>query len=555
MTRPAAFAFALSLTLVSSPAWPQAPAEQNDPIRVMASAFERHQVGQPSLDQTSAGTRDIVCKSGQEACKGFDATLLRAREVQKGCSAPCDSPSEVELYRAMIGLVCEDLRLEPCGKALENYIPAGVARKRPAEEASLESQRFEAEAVTALLSDPRLDPKLRTELGDKALKLAESLGRLNWVEGDGDSVMAFKNPLSRLNDALKGNPQPAAAGLKTGQVPIPAREVEARFTSGLNAQISRFPTGAAVLQAADPLPPVSFQRIPDENGNTTLAYYDNNKKKMVFNSERVAETIRNMDPATAKLGLEDVAKLKDYLARNPDVIAKLAGQFDVLYVHELTHRGQHLKDGDGLLSNTINGWKRILSGNKYPIEAEWEAFGNQNKYFHERSKKEPEIMDFRKSPQLGIFEYENYIKDLQGYRRSVASLYQDECDTADKLRFFKGLKPAYDQRLAAQARDWPQVSYDGHMSMARHWAGFAWPDMAFGYLASAHERASKSGFLAKAKPEMAAFFGETLKKLEAKLADQKPGAPVRNVRNPAGLLKLSKDLGVPLPPRVAALVK
>ena len=53
-----------------------------------------------------------------------------------------------------------------------------------------------------------------------------------------------------------------------------------------------------MLKAANPPPPISFERIPDENGSTTLAYYENNKQKMVFNSQRVAEFIRGLDPAT-----------------------------------------------------------------------------------------------------------------------------------------------------------------------------------------------------------------------------------------------------------------
>ncbi|MBI5883798.1 MAG: hypothetical protein HZB91_11930 [Elusimicrobia bacterium] len=560
MTRPSSLWLAVALLLPLSLSWSQAPAGQEKPLQALGSSFQSHQKDQPFLDQIAEKAQALVCPgsaSAAGACADFKSALLKARDIQEGCAEPCDSASEVELYRAKISLVCEDLGLDTtgCGKAWDNYIPSGVPRKKPAGGASLEQAKFEAQAITALLSDPSIDPKLRTELNDKALQLAEALGRLKWTDGDGSSVVAAMSPLARLDLALKGGQAAVLpTGAKTGPVPIPVKEIESRFAANLKAQASRFPTGAAVLKAAEPLPPISFENIKDENGNTTLAYYDNNKQKMVFNSQRVAEFIRGLDPATAKQGLEEVPALKEYLSRNPEALAKLSAHFDVLYVHEMTHRGQHLKAGVGLIDNTINGWKRILSGNKYPIEHEWEAFGNQNKYFAERAKKEPEIFNYRDSPEFGIMEHEEYVNDLQAYRRSKASLYQDECDTADKLRFFKKDKPAYDAVLGRQAKEWPRVSYDGNMGLARHWASFKSPENSFGYLAKALDRASDGRFLAEVKPEMAAFFDSAVKKLEALLAENKPGAPPRELRGPSAeaIRKLSTALGVPLPPKVAA---
>ncbi|MFA6316809.1 MAG: hypothetical protein WC943_05265 [Elusimicrobiota bacterium] len=554
MTRPSALSLAVSLLFPIASAFAQQSPAPDDPLKALAASFQNHQQGQPFLDQAQAQARDMVCRSGAEACAGFDSTMLKSRDVQEGCAEPCS----VELYRAKIGIVCGELGLEGrCDKAEANYIKAGVPRKKPTAAADPALAKFEAEAVMALLADPSIDPKLRTELNDRALTLAEALGSLQWMDADEGSAVAARQVFGGARAVV----QPGVAGLKplakAAGVPIPAAQIEGRFRTMLIDQAGKYPTGSAVLKSAFPPPPVSFERIPDAKGSTTLAYYDNNKQKMVFNSERVAQFIQGLDPSAAGLDLGDVANLRTYLASHPATLDKMAGHFDVLYVHEMTHRAQHLKSGTNIFYNTVNGWKRILSGGKYPVEHEWEAFGNQNKYFAERGKKEPEVYDFRKSPEFGILEAEGYINDLQGYRRGIAALYSDSCDTADKLRFFKNEKPAYDRILAQEAKEWPRVSYEGNLGLARHWATFTWPDMSFGYLAKAYDRADKGGFLAQKKPEMAALFGETMKKLEGVLGEPKPGAPPRTVREGSKepIRKLARDLGVTLPPKVAVAVR
>ncbi|MBI5209944.1 MAG: hypothetical protein HY927_08230 [Elusimicrobia bacterium] len=545
-------------------AWDRAAAQvPGGALASVQGSFESHQAGMPYLDAAAEPLAGLVCASGADVCAGLRRTLAKARQVQEGCAPPCDGGSEVELYRAKVEIVCDELgfasRAGGCGAALKNYFPGGVPRKRTAgPEGSPGGREFDAQAVAKLLLDPRLDPKLRADLGDKAFALAEALGRLRWVDAGGGAAVTAGPRDESLRKAKPGGagvppggkPDPAAP--KVPAAPIPVGQVERRLTANLNAQIAKFPTGADVLKRAEPVPTLRFERLDEE----TLAAYANNRGALYFNSVRVAAIVKRLDPSAAKLELDDPKALRGYLAQHPDLLERLPAQMDVLYVHELTHRAQHKASGDGLIGDTIDGWRRILNGGKYPLESEWEAFGNQNRYFGERAKKEPGILDYRDSPELGLFEYQEYVRDLQAYRRGIASNYQDDCGTIDQLKYFGSHKPYYDRVLAREAKEWPKVSYDGSMNLARHWAGFAFPAQALDHLEAAFNTASKNGFLPASKPELAALFGEVVKKIEERFRDAKPGSPGPNFgpSQKETLSKLSAGLGVPLPPRLAAAV-
>jgi hypothetical protein len=265
--------------------------------------------------------------------------------------------------------------------------------------------------------------------------------------------------------------------------------------------------------------------------------------------------VRSLDPGAAKAGdLTDPATMRRYLAAHQELMPRLAQIFDTWYVHEMTHAAQYRRDGTGAFNDWKSGWVDILNGMKYPIEKEWEAFGTQNRYFHEKAQADPSVLRMNGPFPGTVIEYTDYIDNLTKYRRDKVSLYQGDVATLDKLRLHNQKeKDYYQAALAQEQEEWPKRSAEGFILVARNWDAQNVPTMGLPGLKTAYDRAVAGKFLDDLRPDLVATFKESLAGVEARLAkaeaDQKPWTIGEQS---AMLIKsLSADLKVALPPRVA----
>lgn len=204
------------------PLCPQAAAAEDlNALRQRAiQSFLTHQPGQSFLDQAvplGAQPSDPQLLPRWEVLR---VTLVGARDAQEGCALPCTSPAEVALYATKLQVVGTSLAMSQAQlqAAVANYIPQGVPRKKRAGSAgSAEARAIEAQAVTQLLSNPRLPPSLRESLNVKALALADALGKTQVIGANGQAVTgkAGSGGLSKAElDRLNAIPQAQAAILR-----------------------------------------------------------------------------------------------------------------------------------------------------------------------------------------------------------------------------------------------------------------------------------------------------------------------------------------------------
>lgn len=538
------------LALVSGPAWAR-PSGGGSRLEPLQRSFKTHQVGAPYLDAAGAGLESLACPAGGDSCQEFRQALGRGRDVQEGCSEPCDAASQVAVYRAKILLVCEDLVMdEPaCGQAEANYIQGGVARKRGSS-ASPSEPRFEA--LARLLADRRLDPGLRSSLGDKALGLAKSLGRAGEVAADSAGPLSVVPKPGGPAKAGKPGRSPAS-GKEQGPAPAPAvlsdldvdRIVSANLGAQFSSIVSKNPVGRAVVQRVRRMPIVGIGSLPDE----THARYDDEAGLVEFNVTVIAEILQRAGKVTVE-DPEDAMAVKRLLVQNPALYAVVARRADSLYVHELTHAAQFQGWGEGLVGRAVSWARHKLNGDKYPVEYEIEASGNELAYFHNKVQADPAALEAGESGDGDLSEYQDWLADLRFYRKQRKDRYLEECGELKDLKLYGWERRPMEQRLKAQADAWPRQSYDGLMFLARRKAGMPFPAPALDLLGKAYDRASENGFLLSTKAEMkeildglAARFEETLSKSSSySLGDEQK----------ANLRKLSAGLGVPLPPKTAA---
>ncbi|MBI5625465.1 MAG: hypothetical protein HY924_16930 [Elusimicrobia bacterium] len=505
-------------------------------------SFRTHQVGQPYLDALAGSVQGVVCGADASSCEGLSRTLSRGRDVQEGCGLPCDSASEVAVYRAKISLVCEDLGLDrqACREAEANYIRDGVARKR-------------------VVADAKLDPGLRQAFSDKAQRLVRALGRSFEVSsetGSGSVVPA------RPAEAERGSraPVPSAAappGAVKAQAAAPPavlsdEEVDRRVSRDLGAQFSALiaqnPVGKAVADQAGRAPDITIERFDDG----PHAQYDYGAKRVELNVALVAEVIERFGKVTVA-DPEDSGAVKRLMLAKPELFAVVARQLDSIYVHELTHAVQFDRSGTGLVGRALAWARQKVHGTKYPVEYELEASGNELAYFHAKVKADPSRLGPDKSRDEDISEYQEYLLDLQAYRRDRMKLYTEECQPVKDMRLYAWERRTLERNLAEQAKAWPKQSYEGSMLLAKRKASMTFPAPSLDFLGQAYARASTGGFLSSTRPEMKALLSQITARFESAL-DKAPAYSLAEGQRKL-LKKLSSDLGVPLPPKIAKLVE
>ncbi|MFA6319191.1 MAG: hypothetical protein WC943_17395, partial [Elusimicrobiota bacterium] len=536
------------LALASGLGW--AGASSADPgLEPLQISFKNHQAGAPFLDAAGAGLEALVCRAGGESCLGLRKALGRGRDVQEGCAEPCGAVAQVEVYRAKVLLVCEDLGMDgrACGEAVANYIPDGVARKRGAGGASAFSAEFEAQAAALLLANPRLDPALRQSLGDKALRLARALGR----SADSSSVDGAASSFAP-KPAKAGKALPAAQAAAKPAVPVASaprlsdEDVDRLVGRNLGAQlagvVAQNPVGQAVVKQVRRMPAIAIESLAEE----THARYDDEAGVVEFNSRVIAGILERTGKAAVE-DPEDAAAVKRLLVEDPSLFAVVARIVDSLYVHELTHAVQFQRWGDGPLGRAVAWARHKLNGDKYPVEYELEASGNEMAYFHGKVKADPTYLKWGNEGDGDSSEYDEWLADLSRYRKDRAALYEEECSAVKDLKLYGWERGPLDRGLNAQAGAWPRQSYEGSMLLAGRKAAMAFPAPAIDLLGQAYDRASKSGFLASTKPEMKELLFSVVARFEETLS--KSSSYSLGDGQKETLRKLSMGLGVSLPPR------
>jgi len=324
-----------------------------------------------------------------------------------------------------------------------------------------------------------------------------------------------------------------------------------------NADIAKYPTGAAVLRAVGQPPELVIKKMAS-HGTTAVHSGKGSHEQIAINADLVADIVRRLDPGAAKVSdLANPAELRRYLAAHPALLPKVADAMDASYVHEMTHAAQYRRNGTGWLNDWKSGWVDIFNRGKYPVEMEWDAFGTQNRFFHEKAKADPSVLRLNGPFPDDVMEYTDYIDNLTKYRRDKIALYQGEVDTLDKLRLHSREEKGYYQAaLAREQKQWPRRSVEGFTLMARGYNSQNLPTMGLPSLRAAIDRAAQGKFLEDMRPDLTAAFKEALSGIEARLAkaeaDQKPwtigGLSITLIKS------LSADLKAPLPPRVAKAV-
>ncbi|MBI4679296.1 MAG: hypothetical protein HY748_17110 [Elusimicrobia bacterium] len=552
MARLSAATLAASLALCSGLAWAQAAGDAvevgdrasrtpsgmavaagDEGLRIepLQRSFRTHQVGAPFLDGEAAGLEKSLCASRPESCEGLARTLARARDVQEGCDLPCDSAAETALYRRKIGLVCEDLGMQAaaCDEARDNYFPGGAPRRK---------------ALAGLLGNPRLDPRLRADLADKALRLARALGRSAQVAADGAASVGV---WGKTGKALKESRFRGGKDVASPAVLSPA-EVDQRLNESFREAVGKLPSGSAALRKAGRPPSLTIEAL--EEG--TVAHYDDNTGRIALNAAAVAEVLRRFGKVEIGEDAEDPDSVRRALAENPGLIAVVAGRLDAAFVHELAHMDQFRRSGTGLVGWALDWLKNLANGDKYPLEYELEAAAVEMGYFHEKVKADPAWLDPDKSRIEILQQYQEYLSDLQQFRRDLATLYAEECSAIKDLKFYGLERRGFDRSLAREASAWPRLSYEGNMLLAHRKAKEPFPVQGLDFLGQALARASKNGFLAPAKPEMAKLLGELVRRFEETLTGSS-GYSFGDEQKKL-LRRLSAELGVSLPPKTSDAV-
>lgn len=196
---PLAAVAALLVSAAASAAPVPAPAGRPDAyarvLERVRQSFLTQQPGQPTLDLVSKLPPSTDPAQAQNDALVRSA-ISAAKEVQLGCDLPCTSPADIQLYRGKVELVASRLGLkkEEVDAAREHYLPKERPRLRsrgtpPASgEANQEVERL---VMARLLLNNQLAPKIREELGRKALAMADALGRTRTVSVGADGVAVF----------------------------------------------------------------------------------------------------------------------------------------------------------------------------------------------------------------------------------------------------------------------------------------------------------------------------------------------------------------------------
>ncbi|MBI5240541.1 MAG: hypothetical protein HY926_08720 [Elusimicrobia bacterium] len=184
-----------AVLLFACPPARSAPPDYSGTLAQARTLYAAHEIGQKTLDQ--ALKLPVPAPGDAQAAQAvtdLQTLFLAARDVQEGCLRPCASPADTAVYREKARLVAAKLGFDAKGmpKVDQRYIPEGKPRLKAAGGGTnAAGQQYEAAAVTLLLSNNSLPPQTREALNQKALALADALGRSQYIQTDGSGVAAI----------------------------------------------------------------------------------------------------------------------------------------------------------------------------------------------------------------------------------------------------------------------------------------------------------------------------------------------------------------------------
>lgn len=194
----AAVLLSVQLPLWADPGKPDPKAFTQDLAKAKAQAqalFLSHEIGQKTLDlaiQLPAPPQGDA--KAAEAYGALKSSLVSGHDVQEGCAQPCSAPADIAVYRQKVRLAAAQLGLDAAGstKAEQRYLPQGQPRLRKAGTSpNPYAQGFEAEAVAELLGKEHLSPQMRAALNQKALSLANALGKTQMITADAGGLVVL----------------------------------------------------------------------------------------------------------------------------------------------------------------------------------------------------------------------------------------------------------------------------------------------------------------------------------------------------------------------------
>lgn len=220
------------------------------------------------------------------------------------------------------------------------------------------------------------------ELRTEALKSYLALTRL--VESDIFSFNARVNGAKPVETGWRNNPQVVA--YQTAE----ERAVGERLSRAAVDYFGRYATGRELLD-----------HFRDDKGQLKLpdmlvlkimsgaeAVYSASDRALICNLGPMARSIVERAPADKQDALAKqlatVKGLNEYLVKDPGALSAFLQANDVAVYHELTHAWQDRRQR--LPSEQLRG----NAPGYDPIECEWEAFTNQNRFLHEKLLKDPD---------------------------------------------------------------------------------------------------------------------------------------------------------------------
>ena len=152
--------------------------------------FLAHEAGSATIDSAVALPRGDTAQVQQ-----LRLMLDSAKEIQLGCVLPCAQPADALVYKGKVEMVGATLGLssEQAARAVSRYLPAGKPRLRPAGAGGAQSagdKLVESQVLERLLADGRVAGQTRERLGQRALTLADALGKSQVIDENGGGVSA-----------------------------------------------------------------------------------------------------------------------------------------------------------------------------------------------------------------------------------------------------------------------------------------------------------------------------------------------------------------------------
>ncbi len=188
------FPLALLLAASSAAAVPADPQAYQKALEKARAYYLTQAPGQPALDAAVKlpAPGPVQAQNDPLVRTAFQA----AKDVELGCAAPCADPADVSVYAGQVELVARRLGLKDAqvDAALAHYLPRGKPRLRGAAAAAAATpggRAVQAEVVARLLAQSRLAPQMRARLNQKALAMADALGRSRLISADAAGLVTL----------------------------------------------------------------------------------------------------------------------------------------------------------------------------------------------------------------------------------------------------------------------------------------------------------------------------------------------------------------------------